>query len=151
MQVNGWTLLAFTLFAQRLAALRNEVAHLRKKDPKGFVDHPTTKLLASVYDAIKQRVPVDPNAAEFRLGKTLGSAYTAWRRVKNGLPNRYRLFFRFSSRPARLVIYVWLNDEATLRKEGAKTDVYAVFKAMLERGEVPDSIAALQKAAPDLT
>lgn len=30
-------------------------------------------------------------------------------------------------------------------------DVYAVFKAMLERGEVPDSIAALQKAAPDLT
>jgi toxin YhaV len=150
MQVKGWTLLAFTPFAQRLVALRNEVASLRKKNPKGFADHPTTKLLASVYDTVTRSVPANPNAAEFRLGKTLGSAHTAWRRVKNGLPNRHHLFYRFSLRPAQLVIYVWLNDEATLRKEGAKTDVYAVFTAMLERGEVPESIAALQRAAQEL-
>jgi toxin YhaV len=142
MQVKGWTLLAFTPFAQRLVALRNEVASLRKKNP--------TKLLASVYDTVTRSVPANPNAAEFRLGKTLGSAHTAWRRVKNGLPNRHHLFYRFSLRPAQLVIYVWLNDEATLRKEGAKTDVYAVFTAMLERGEVPESIAALQRAAQEL-
>ena len=39
----------------------------------------------------------------------------------------------------------WLNDEATLRKAGAKTDVYAVFQRMLRRGEVPSGIEELNK------
>jgi hypothetical protein len=71
--------------------------------------------------------------------------YAHWRRVKRGLPSRYRLFHRFSSKPVRVVVYVWLNDEATLRKAGAKTDVYTVFQRMLARGEVPSGIDALTK------
>ena len=102
--------------------------------------HPRTRLLASVYKAITERVPASPDHADFRLGKTLGRDYGNWRRVKKGLPERYRLFFRFASKPVKLIVYVWFNDEDTLRKAGSKTDVYETFRRMLARGEVPDSI-----------
>jgi toxin YhaV len=142
---NGWRLYAFEPFAARLAALKNEVERLRAKDPQGYRHHPTTALLASVHKAITAGVPANPDHPEFRVGHTLGPAYAHWRRVKRGLPARYRLFYRFSSKPVRLIVYVWLNDEATLRKAGAKTDVYAVFQRMLARGEVPSDIDELTK------
>jgi toxin YhaV len=63
--------------------------------------------------------------------------------VKKGMPDRYRLFFRFASSPVQLIVYVWFNDEYTLRKAGSKTDVYETFKRMLMRGEVPSSINVL--------
>jgi toxin YhaV len=78
-----------------------------------------------------------------RLGKTLGKEYSNWRRVKKGMPDRDRLFFRFASSPVQLIVYVWFNDEDTLRKAGSKTDVYEAFKRMLMRGEVPSSINVL--------
>lgn len=81
------------------------------------------------------------------MGHSLGPDCAHWRRVKRGLPQRYRLFFRFSSQSARIIVYAWLNDEATLRKAGAKTDVYAVFQRMLRRGEVPSDIKELKKRA----
>ncbi len=56
------------------------------------------------------------------------------------MPDRYRLFFRFATTPNLLIIFVWLNDEDTLRKAGSKTDVYEAFKRKLARGVVPDSI-----------
>jgi toxin YhaV len=49
----------------------------------------------------------------------------------------------FASNPLAVVIYAWLNDEDTLRKEGSRTDVYEVFKRMLERGEVPSTVDEL--------
>jgi toxin YhaV len=60
------------------------------------------------------------------------------------------LFYRFSSKPVRIIVHAWLNDEATLRKEGAKTDVYAVFQRMLARGEVPSDIAELMKRGSEI-
>ncbi|MSP97824.1 MAG: hypothetical protein EXR29_11490 [Betaproteobacteria bacterium] len=63
-----------------------------------------------------------------------------WRRAKRGLPERYRPFFRFASKPVRLIVDAWFNHEDTLRKAGCKTHVYETFRRMLERGEVPDSI-----------
>lgn len=113
------------------------------QDPLGYKVHPKTRLLASVYKAVTQVVPADPDHPDFRLGKTLGIQYSHWRRVKKGMPERYRLFFRFASSPVKLIVYVWFNDEDTLRKAGAKTDVYEAFKRMLMRGEVPTSIDAL--------
>jgi toxin YhaV len=80
-------------------------------------------------------VPVNPADPLFRLGHTLGKSHGNWRRIKKGLPQRYRLFFMFASNPLPVVIYAWLNDEDTLRKEGSRTDVYEVFKRMLERGD----------------
>jgi toxin YhaV len=140
---NGWQLFHFRLFKAALDELEQAVAKLAKRDPDGYKSHPKTRLLASVYKAIIQPVPVNPDRADFRLGKALGVEYGNWRRVKKGMPDRYRLFFRFASNPIKLIVYVWFNDEYTLRKAGSKTDVYEAFRRMLLRGEVPASIKDL--------
>lgn len=140
---NGWRLYRHRLFAERINKLEQAVAALSASDPAGYKQHPKTKLLASVFKAINETVPANPADPVFRLGHTLGEGYAHWRRVKKGMPQRYRLFFRFVSSPLPLIVFVWLNDEDTLRKEGARTDVYLRFRAMLERGEVPATIEDL--------
>ena len=45
-----------------------------------------------------------------------------------------------------MIIYAWENDEAALRTYGGKRDAYAVFKAMLDKGNPPDSWRDLAKA-----
>lgn len=142
-QINGWNIFYFRLFAVQLTALTEEVKQLRAKDPEGYKTHPKTKLLASIYKCITEAVPANPDHPDFRLGKTLGDQHTHWRRVKKGMPDRYRLFFRFSSQPVKAIVYVWFNDEDTLRKAGSKTDVYSVFRRMLEQGNVPSDINEL--------
>lgn len=123
--------------------LEETVSKLAGSDPDGYKSHPKTRLLASIHKAITQTVPADPDHPDFRLGKTLGAEYTNWRRVKRGMPDRYRLFFRFASKPVKLIVYVWFNDEDTLRKAGAKSDVYEAFRRMLSRGQVPTSLKEL--------
>ena len=39
-------------------------------------------------------------------------------------------------------MYLYLNDETTLRKEGAGTDPYAVFGRLRDRGEIGADFAA---------
>lgn len=141
MQINNWDIFYFRLFSDRLNQLEQDVSRLASADPQGYKTHPKTKLLKAVYDSIRLDVPTDPSHKKFRLGKTL-QQFTDWRRVKRGLPPRYRLFFKFTSTQS-LIIYAWLNDESTLRKDGDKNDVYEVFKRLLRRGEVPDSLTAL--------
>jgi toxin YhaV len=58
------------------------------------------------------------------------------------------LFFRYSS-SAKVIVFAWVNDETTLRTYGAKSDVYAVFRKMLDGGNPPDDWAALMAAASD--
>jgi toxin YhaV len=140
---NGWQLFYFRLFNAALDELEQTVTKLARQDPDGYKAHPKTRLLASIYKAIAQIVPANPDHPDFRLGKALGAQYTNWRRVKRGMPDRYRLFFRFASKPIKLIVYVWFNDEGTLRKAGSKTDVYEVFKRMLSRGQVPTSMEEL--------
>ena len=137
---NGWQLYYFKLFKAALDELEQAVAKLARQNPTHYKSHPKTRLLASVYKAITQTVPANPDHADFRLCKTLGAEYANLRRVKRGMPDRYRLFFRFASSPIKLIVYVWFNDEDSLRKAGSKTDVYEAFKRMLMRGEVPLSI-----------
>jgi toxin YhaV len=143
MIANGWHLFYFKLFQAALDELEQAVTKLAKRNPSGYKSHPKTRLLASIYKAITQIVPADPDHPDFRLGKTLGVEHTNWRRVKKGMPDRYRLFFRFASKPVKLIVYVWFNDEDTLRKAGSKTDVYEVFRRMLSRGQVPTGIKEL--------
>lgn len=149
MIANGWRLYYFRIFKAALDELEAFVAELAEKDPNGYKTHSKTKLLASVYRAVTELVPTNPDAPDFRLGKTLGSANTNWRRVKTGLPDRYRLFFRFASNPVKVIVYVWFNDEDTLRKAGSKTDVYETFKRMLARGVVPATINELLSASQE--
>jgi toxin YhaV len=82
----------------------------------------------------------DPSRKEYWLGKTLGDEYTGWRRVK--MFERYRLFFRFFD-SFEEIFFAWLNDESTLRKKGGASDVYKVFRSMLDRGEIPNDRQAL--------
>lgn len=139
MNIKGWNIYYYKLFFVQLTNLENIVQKLKTENPSTYKSHPKTKLLASVYNSIRERVPSDPTHEQFLLGSTLGGSYRSWRRIKNGLPNRYRLFFKFST-SSQNIVYVWLNDETTLRKAGSKTDVYVVFCKMLKNNEVPDSI-----------
>jgi toxin YhaV len=132
--VNGYYLLVWPAFAERWRKLRAEVERLRDSDPDHYRRSPAAKLLAAVRDATLRDIPRDPGADRYRQGTTLGSEYRHWRRDK--FFQRFRLFFRYSRDPA-MIAYVWLNDDSTLRKSGARTDAYAVFRAMLERGRPP--------------
>ncbi|MGH2354406.1 MAG: type II toxin-antitoxin system YhaV family toxin, partial [Chloroflexota bacterium] len=119
--VNGWTLLNHPVFGRRYIELRNEARRLKRElSGEQYVQHPLVKLTAAVHRLLTEIVPRDPNAPEFRLRGDLAK----FRRAKGrGLPPRYRLFWAFSDR-AKAIIFLFLNDESTLRKEGSKTDPY---------------------------
>jgi toxin YhaV len=140
MRVNGWTLYEHPLFRHQIEKLVARVELLQRRDPIGYRDQPVTKLLATINRYTREIIPRDPNAPEFRQGNTLGADNRHWFRAK--FHERYRLFYRFSSKD-KIMIFAWVNDDATLRKAGAKTDPYAVFHAMLEAGNPPSSIAEL--------
>ena len=74
----------------------------------------------------------------------MGNAFRHWRRAKIG--RRFRLFFRFDSK-TKIIIFAWVNDENTLRSAGSKSDPYAVFQKMLQRGRPPDDWDALLTAS----
>ncbi|MGI2855189.1 type II toxin-antitoxin system YhaV family toxin [Shewanella algae] len=156
-QKNGYELHCLSIFEDILEKLVAEVEHLASTQDD-FYSHPRYKLFEDVTDVITSRVPSNPNAQEFRQGKTLDKSaascgkakYLNWRRVKSGLPNRYRLFYRYNSTPPKSIVYAWLNDESTLRKEGSKTDVYVVFAHMLSSGTVPNSWKELIECAEPL-
>lgn len=144
--VNGWTLLFWVEFRERWNALRDAARDLQTSDPVGYVHDPVVKLFRTVHDLVFLEIPANPDAAHFRQGKTLGREHTHWRRAK--FHRRFRLFFRFHS-VSRTIIFAWLNDETTLRKAGAQTDVYSVFHRMLTRGTPPtdwDALAAESQA-----
>lgn len=146
--VNGWTLYAYGDFAERWAAIRREATKVRERHPDSFRQSPIAKLLAAVYRLVIAEIPGEPGGARFRQGGTLGKEHRYWRRAK--FLGRFRLFFRYSS-DARIIVYVWLNDERTLRKEGARTDPYHVFREMLERGRPPSDWDSLVAASSPLT
>jgi toxin YhaV len=140
MEVNGWKLYVHRLFADQLTKLTQEVSELHHNDPTHYQTHPKTKFLATVNRLIRQTIPTDPTAPEYRQGNTLGTTNKHWFRAK--LHGRYRLFFRFSSQE-QIIVYVWLNDEKTLRKAGAITDPYAIFQKMLRSGNPPQDFDQL--------
>ena len=144
MIINGWKILSIELFNKLYKELVLSVAKLRDKKRDDYKKHPKTKLLASIQRAIRENVPANPDNKIFRLGKTLDAQYSHWRRVKHDMPPRYRMFFRFHSNVSkkeygRCIIFVWFNNEFTLRKAGSKTDVYNVFKSLLINKTIPDN------------
>jgi|SRR5579872_500178 len=147
MEVNGWRLYQYPLFGNQLRKLTESVEQLAKTQPDTYKEHPGTKLLAAIYRLITETIPRGPDAPQFRQGDTLGSGNRHWFRAK--FHQRYRLFFRFSTKN-KVIVYVWVNDELTLRKAGSKTDAYAVFKAMLDAGDPPQSLEALLQRAMEM-
>jgi toxin YhaV len=147
MEVNGWRLFQYPLFEHQLKRLTEAVEELSISQPDIYRGHPKTKLLATIHRYVTENIPRDPNAPECRQGDTLGPDNRHWFRAK--FHQRYRLFFRFSSKD-RVIVYVWVNDEFTLRKAGAKTDAYAVFKSMLNAGDPPRTLEGLLKRAKEM-
>jgi toxin YhaV len=96
MEANGWTLYLHPLFQQQLEKLTALVETLQAKDPLRYKEQSATKLLTTINCHMREIIPRDPNAAEFRQGNTLGADNRQWFRAK--FHERYRLFFRFSSK-----------------------------------------------------
>jgi toxin YhaV len=147
MEVNGWRLFVYPLFHSQLEKLADRVQKLASQDPHGYESHPAAKLLATINHYITEAIPRDPNSPEYRQGNTLGADNRHWFRAK--FHGRYRLFYRFSSRE-RVIIYAWVNDEMSLRKAGAMTDPYKVFKTMLESAQPPNTFVELLKKSTEL-
>lgn len=135
MRKHGWTLLFHACLIEQLQKLKTAVDRATESDPNEFESNANVKLFRVLSQLILETIPSDPAREEYRQGNTMGSNYRHWRRAKIG--RRFRLFFRYDSK-AKLIIYAWVNDEQTLRSAGSKTDPYAVFQKMLERGNSPN-------------
>ena len=140
MIVKGWTLYIYPLLDEQLTTIGSKIEAAKRAQPDLYLSQPRSKLLAKIIDLTQASIPADPSAPQFRQGNTLGKENRQWFRAK--FHARYRLFFRFST-AERAIVYVWMNDESTLRKSGAKTDPYSVFESMLETGDPPKSFDEL--------
>jgi toxin YhaV len=147
MEVSGWRLFQHPLFETQLTELAKAVEKLSIQAPKTYSEHPKAKLLATIRRYINDVIPRNPGAAEFRQGDALGPDNRHWFRAK--FHQRYRLFFRFSTKD-RIIVYVWVNDERTLRKASSKTDPYAVFRSMLRAGDPPQALESLLKRCKEI-
>ncbi|MCJ2077366.1 type II toxin-antitoxin system YhaV family toxin [Methylobacterium sp. WL30] len=143
--VGAWTIFAHPLLLDQLETLTATVEKAKADDPDGYRRTANAKLLAVLRRLMFETVPQDPSRAEYRQGDPLGASRKHWFRAKFG-NGRFRPFFRYDSR-TRILIYAWVNDAETLRTYGAKTDAYAVFERMLDKGHPPDDWATLLAAA----
>lgn len=134
-QVNSWRIYAHPLFLDQLEVLIAEVERLRRRDPQGYSKKNASKRLAAITRLMLRHIPEDPRRKEYRQGVTLGSEHRHWRRAK--FFQQYRLFFRFHA-TSRVIVLGWVNDTATKRAYGSKTDAYRVFQAMLASGHPPN-------------
>lgn len=144
MQSHGWNLLFHECLSEQLQRLYAAVERAQAQDPAGFESNANVKLFNALSKLMFETVPGDPNREEYRQGNTMGVPFRHWRRAK--VDRRFRLFFRFDSK-TKIIIFAWVNDENTLRSSGSKSDPYAVFQKMLERGHPPDDWAALVSAS----
>ena len=144
MQQNGWTLLFHDNLIEQMMKLRAAVLRAQESDPDGFASNANVKFFRALTRLIQDVVPSDPARDEYCQSNTMGPAWRHWRRAKLG--RRYRLFFRYDSK-AKVIVYAWVNDQQSLRSSGSKSDPYAVFGKMLDRGNPPDDWKALVEQA----
>lgn len=141
---HGWTLLFHDCVIEQLQRLFAATRRAQQNDPKGFQSNANVRLFRALSRVMLDVVPGNPASEEYRQGNTLGTAHRHWRRAKIG--QRFRLFFRYDSQ-AKVIVYAWVNDAQTLRSSGSKSDPYALFVKMLERGHPPDAWSTLLAAS----
>ena len=142
LKVNGWTLFAHPLFLEQVEALTTQVEILRQKDSGTYKNKNAAKRLAAVIKLALEVIPQDPGLPEYRQGTTLGREHKHWFRAR--FFQQYRLFFRYHLK-SKIIVYVWVNDDATKRAYDSKTDAYRVFQKMLNSGHPPDNWDELLK------
>ncbi len=133
-QSNGWLLLSHPDFDDQYNALLREVQKIKKREGKDFAKHKTVKLFKALHTLVFDVIPENPASPIYLQGNTLGTEHRAWRRAK--VSQQHRLFFRFDGK-AKIIIYVWVNDQSTLRAYGKKSDAYRTFEKMLNSGHPP--------------
>jgi toxin YhaV len=125
------------IYYQRIQSLKEQVKGLKARLPEAeYAQHEIVKFAARVRQADQDIIPQDPDRPDYRLK----GALRKYRRYKRGL-QRYRLFFCFSNRPP-IILYLYLNDEKHLRKEGDKNDPYVEFTRLVDKGEVSHNLSA---------
>ncbi len=144
MQRHGWNVLFHECLIEQLAKLEQAAARATAKDPENAHANANVTLFRALSRLILETIPSDPGCEKYRQGNTMGPAFRHWRRAKVG--RRFRLFFRFDS-TAKIIIFAWVNDDRTLRSSGSRSDPYAVFQKMLQRGHPPDDWDALLSAS----
>lgn len=142
--IHGWTVFAHPLFLAQLEALARQVEALKDKDPVGYRRKNASKRLAAITRLAFDVIPQDPSRPEYRQGSTLGEQHKHWFLAK--FFQQYRLFFRYHAQ-ARVIVFAWVNDEASLRAYESSDDAYRVFRKMLESGHPPDDWHALLEEA----
>lgn len=142
--INGWTVVAHSLFLDQVQRLGAAVEKVKAKDPTGYGSTASAKTLAAIIQLATKDIPADPAGSQYRQGNTLGPARKHWFQAKFG-NGRFRLFFRFHS-PSKTIIYAWVNDEETKRTYGSSTDAYKIFGEMLDARNPPDDWNSLYAA-----
>lgn len=141
---HGWILLFHDGIVEQLQKLHAASVRARRNDPTGYQGNANVRLFRALTRLMLEVVPSDPGRDEYRHGNTPGPAFRHWRRATVG--RRFRLFFRYDSK-ARTIVFAWVNDRQTPRAVGSKSDAYAVFQQMLQRGNPPDDWTTLVKAS----
>ncbi len=118
-------------YSEKVDNLKQEIKKLKASlDHETFLQHPDVKFAARLKKATQEIIPEDPDKKEYQLHGDLKK----YRRYKQGL-QRYRLFFTFSSKPP-IILYLYVNDKSSLRKEGDKNDPYEIFTKLVKKKEV---------------
>lgn len=145
--VNNWRIFVHEGFDKQLAKLAGGIAWMQVADQTTTKNDLRKKVLKAIKRTMFEVVPASPGRAEHRLGHTIGRENTVWFRVK--LLQQFRLFYRYDS-ASKIIIYVWVNDEESLRAYGSKTDAYVTFRKMLDGGYPPSTFEELLKEAREL-
>lgn len=129
MKMNNYELKFHVFFHDRILALIDTVEKLSLTlSEQQFKQHPQTKVLARIVTAYSKIIPEHPNLRDYFLSGSLSK----FRRYKKGL-RRYRLFYCFSN-AIQIIVYLYVNDEYHLRKDGSKTDPYQEFGDLVKQG-----------------
>jgi toxin YhaV len=130
---HGWTVLFTEPFLSAYGDLSARARKLKGAlSGEEYERHPDVKLFLAVRELTRNVIPSGPQHADYQLHGDLAK----FRRTKGrGLPKRYRLFWVFSEQ-LRVIIFLYMNDSASLRKEGDRSDPYNLFSSMVQRGEI---------------
>ncbi len=130
---HGWTVLFTEPFLSAYGDLSARARKLKGElSEEQYERHLDVKLFLAVRELTGTIIPNDPQHADYQLHGDLAK----FRRTKgHGLPKRYRLFWAFSEQ-LKVIIFLYMNDSASLRKEGDRSDPYHLFSSMVRRGEI---------------
>lgn len=145
--INGWRIFVHQDLEAQISKIGKSVAGDLIAGEVTEMQGPRQKFLKAMGRAMREVIPARPGAAEHRLGRALGNQPEVWFRVK--FLQQYRLFYRYDS-VQKIILYVWVNDQESLRAYGSKTDAYAVFKKMLDSGNPPSSFSELLQQSREI-